>query len=460
MNQQEMPTHDEVINMAATSSSPTGQAAGSVTPTRRQRSLRWRYLVLAVTASILVLNYADRSALAVAGPTLMKDLHMSDTEFGLLSSAFFVGYVPFCFIGGSLSDRKGTRSIMGLAVAWWSVFTALTAVGVGFVSLLVIRLLFGFGEGPQGAVSTKALRNWFPQREMGTAVGFAQGATPLGGAIGTPLVAALISASGGNWRLPFIILGLIGALCTVGWVVVVRDRPDLHPWATARDIEEASQRLEPDAGQSEDQAPPVKYYLRQPLVLATAFAFFGYAWVLYTFLSWFPTYLVDERHVDLNHLAIAGSVPWLVGVIGVVVGGMVTDRVAVRTGNPARARKAMIVGGLIVTAVLFAGIGTVTSAWAAVGLMSAVLFVLYLTTAQYFALIADVVAQSKLGSVMGFVHAIANLAGILAPAIVGVLVSGAGSWTVTFAVSGAVCILGAALLACFGRIPRPDAHAG
>jgi ACS family hexuronate transporter-like MFS transporter len=144
----------------------------------------------------------------------------------------------------------------------------------------------------------------------------------------------------------------------------------------------------------------------------------------------------------------------------VIVGGMVTDKVAVRTGHPARARKAMIVVGLIVTAVLFAGIGTVTSVWAAVGLMSAVLFALYLTTAQYFALIADVVAQSKLGSVMGFVHAIANLAGILAPAIVGVLVSRSGSWTVTFGVSGAVCILGAALLVFFGRIPRPDAQAG
>jgi ACS family hexuronate transporter-like MFS transporter len=449
-----MPTHNEVITMAGAPSSSTGQASGTVRPARRQRSLRWRYLVLAVTASILVLNYADRSALAVAGPTLMKNLHMSDTEFGFLSSVFYLGYVPFCFVGGSLSDRRGSRSVMGLAVAWWSVFTALTAVGASFVSLLVIRLLFGFGEGPQGAVSTKALRNWFPQREMGTAVGFAQGATPLGGAIGTPLVAVLISASAGNWRLPFIVLGVIGALCTVGWVVVVRDRPDLHPRATARDIEEARQRLEPEASQVEEQAPPVRYYLRQPLVLATAAAFFGYAWVLYTFLSWFPTYLVDERHVDLNHLAIAGAVPWIVGVIGVVVGGMVTDRIAVRTGNPSGARKAMIVGGLTVTAVLFAGISIVTSAWAAVGLMSAVLFVLYLTCAQYFALIADVVAQRRLGSVMGFVHAIANLAGILAPAIVGTLVGGPGSWTVIFGISAAVCIVGAAVLAFFGHTPR------
>jgi MFS transporter, ACS family, hexuronate transporter len=455
-----MATHDEVISVAATPSSSTGSATGSATPARRQRSLRWRYLVLAVTASILVLNYADRSALAVAGPTLMKNLHLSDTEFGFLSSVFFLGYVPFCFIGGSLSDRRGPRWVMGLAVAWWSVFTALTAVGVNFVSLLVIRLLFGFGEGPQGAVSTKALRDWFPQREMGTAVGFAQGATPLGGAIGTPLVAVLISASAGNWRLPFIVLGVIGVLCTVGWVVVVRDRPDLHPWATARDIEEARQRFEPDASQPEDQAPPVKYYLRQPLVLATAVAFFGYAWVLYTFLTWFPTYLVDERHVNLSHLAVAGAVPWIVGVVGVVVGGAVTDRVAVRTGNPQRARKAMIVGGLVVTAVLFAGIAAVTSAWAAVGLMSAVLFMLYLTCAQYFALIADVVAQPRLGAVMGFVHAIANLAGILAPAIVGVLVSGPGSWTTTFGVSAGVCILGAVLLACFGRTARPGAQTG
>src|SRR4051812_12796449 len=97
------------------------------------------------------------------------------------ASIFFFGYAPFCFIGGWLADKYGPRVVMGGgAVAGWSLFTALTATGAGYVSFLVIRFLFGFGEGPQGSVTVKTMRNWFPQRQMGTAVGISQGCTPLG----------------------------------------------------------------------------------------------------------------------------------------------------------------------------------------------------------------------------------------------------------------------------------------
>ena len=186
-------------------------------------------------------------------------------------------------------------------------------------------------------------------------------------------------------------------------------------------------------------------------MLATAAAFFGYAWVLYTFLTWFPVYLSEEQGVNIGELAVAATVPWLLGIAGFVVGGIVTDRVAIRTGHPARARKMMIVIGLLVTAVMFSAIGAVNSAGAAVALMSAVVFVLYLTGAQYFAIIADVVPGARVGSVMGFVHAIANVAGILAPAIVGYIVEDTGSWAATFGLSGAVCVAGALIMAVYGR---------
>ncbi|MGH8882336.1 MAG: MFS transporter, partial [Stackebrandtia sp.] len=257
--------------------------------TRRRFRLRW--VVLAMTALVLVLNYADRAALGVAGPHMIDELGLSASQFGLLSSAFFVGYVPFAFIGGWLSDRYGPRTIMGVAVAWWSLFTALTAAGINFVSLFIIRVLFGFGEGPQGSVSTKTMNNWFPQRQMGTAMGFTQGATPLGGAIGTPLVVGLLAWEG--WRAAFIVLGLLGALCTIGWFVIVRDRPDLHPWASKPDVTEQHERISPEASDSAadpSRLPSIWHYIRKPIVWSTALAFFGYSWVLYTFLTWFPVY--------------------------------------------------------------------------------------------------------------------------------------------------------------------------
>jgi ACS family hexuronate transporter-like MFS transporter len=416
---------------------------------RKPGKVRW--LILAITACVLVLNYADRAAFGVAGPEIIKEFGLTKTEFGLISSIFFLGYAPFCFIGGWLSDKYGPRTIMGAAVAWWSIFTGLTAAGAGYISFLVIRFLFGFGEGPQGAVTVKTMNNWFPQRQMGTAVGISQGATPLGGAIGTPLVAWLI-ASSGDWRVAFIVLGILGLLMATGWWVIVRDTPQAHPWATEADVADLRDGAIDKKIDLDDNAPPVRAYLLKPLVLSTALAFFGYAWVLYTFLSWFPVYLIETRGVNLKEFAWVGAIPWVLGMVGYMLGGYLTDRIGVMTGRPASARKGMILFGLLATAALLAFIGSVQTLTGAVALMSAVVFMLYLTGGQYFLVLSDTVPGSRVGGVVGFVHFIANLSGVLAPAIVGIVVDHTKSWVLTFGICGAICLVGAIALFLWGRI--------
>ena len=416
--------------------------------------LRIRWWVLTITSLILVLNYADRSALGVAGSTIITKFSLTKTEFGFISSIFFLGYAPFCFIGGALADKYGPRRVMGLAVAWWSLFTAMTAAGTGYLSFLVIRFLFGFGEGPQGPITVKTMRNWFPQRQMGTAVGISQGCTPLGGVIGTPLVAGLI-AYDGNWRLPFIVLGLLGLVMTVGWFVIVRDTPAIHPWAGAEETAEMNAQAVAVGAISPVAVtlsiPSVGHYIRKPHVLATALAFFGYAWVLYTFLSWFPIYLVEARGLQLKEVAWVGAIPWAVGVVGYMLGGISTDWLGARTGRPAEARRLMIMVGLAGTAILLGCIGFVTTLPVAVLLMSGVVFLLYLTGSQYFLLISDTTPVVRLGGVVGFVHFLANLSGILAPVVVGVIVDQTKSWLLTFGVSAAVCVLGVIAVAIWGR---------
>jgi len=416
--------------------------------------LRWA--ILGANFSVLALNYADRAAIGVAAPLIIKEFGFSKGAFGLILSAFFFGYAPFCFIGGYTSDKFGPRKVMALAIAWWSLFTVATVAGFNFLSFMIIRFLFGFGEGPQGSVTAKTMANWFPQRELGGALGISQAATPLGGAIGTPLVVWLIATSG-NWRTPFIVLGVLGLLATIGWYAIVRDRPEVHPWVSRGELEEIEhgeivRRPETEA----EAAAGIRPYLRLPVVWFTAFAFFGYAWVLYTFLSWFPVYLVDARGIDLKGVAVAGTVPWIAGVFGFIIGGLISDRIAVHTGRPAAVRKMIIVAGLLVTAVLFSAIAMVTTTVSSVILMASVVFVLYLTGAQYFALISVVVPKERLGGVAGFVHFIANLAGILAPAIVGFIVDRTGSWGLTFGLSGAICASGALALLLFGRVKRYD----
>lgn len=417
---------------------------------RRGSSFRLRWVILAATAVVLMLNYADRAALGVSGPSIIKELGLTGAQFGMLSSAFFFGYVPFAFVGGWLSDRIGPRWIMGVAVAWWSLFTALTAAGANFLVFFVMRVLFGFGEGPQGSVGTKAAANWFPQRQMSTAMGIAQGATPLGGAIGTPLVVALIAWA--DWRVAFVALGLLGLVCTVGWFAVVRDTPEVHPWAREEDVEDQRDRITAPAVAADDASTPSMWtYVRLPIVISTAVAFFGYAWVLYTFLTWFPVYLTQAHGVKLSQLAVAGAVPWIFGVVGLVVGGIVSDAIARRTGKPVAARAGVIVAGLLVTALGFGFTGIVASTVGAVSLMAVVVFSLYFTCAQYFAIISDLVPGRRLGSVMGFVHAIANLAGVLSPIVVGAIVDATGNWALTFGISAGICAVGALLMLLFGR---------
>jgi ACS family hexuronate transporter-like MFS transporter len=410
----------------------------------------------------LGLNYADRSAISVAAPFIIAEFGFSKAEFGVILSIFFFGYAPFNWIGGYLSDKIGPRVVMGTALAWWSAFTALTAAGAGFVSFLIIRFLFGFGEGPQATVTAKTMSNWFPQRELGRALGIANSSTPLGAAVASPIVVGILEATHNNWRVAFIILGGVGLLFAIGWFVVVRDTPEQHPWVTPAEREEIVPNRAggvPGADQAGD-VPPVRRYLREPLVWSTGFAFFGYAWVLYTFLSWFPVYLLQAQHVSLANLAWAGAVPWIVGFLGMIAGGLTTDWLARRTGRPAETRKGIIVVSLLITAVLMGISMTAASLAAAVVLMSGVLFFMYFTAAQYFAIIADLVPAVRYGGVVGFVHFVSNCAGLAAPFIVGWIVDRTHSWPLTFGLAAGICAAGGLCMLAFGAIRRLREMAG
>jgi len=420
------------------------------------RRFRYRWAVLSMNFLVLGLNYADRAAIGVAAPLIIAEYGFSKGTWGWIAAVFSLGYAPFCFIGGATSDRFGPRKVMALAVGWWSLFTALTAAGFGFVSFMVIRFLFGFGEGPQASVTAKTMSNWFPQRKLGTALGLSQASTPLGGAVGTPIVVALIQAFHGSWRAPFIILGAVGILFLIGWWVVVRDRPEGHPWVRPVEVGEMSTDTaahEQAAATAADGDGGLLRYLRMPLVLTTALTYFGYTWVLFTFLTWFPDFLHDAHHLDLSQIAFTGSIPWLCGFVGLALGGVFTDALGRRIGL-FNSRKWTTVVGLLAVALAFGPVGIVRSAYGAVALMAVTVFILYIVGAQFFAIIGPVIPHRRFGSVSGFVHFIANIAGIIAPIVLGYVVDATGSWELSFVVSAVVVAVPAILLAVFGRDRR------
>ncbi|WP_428542558.1 MFS transporter [Rhodopila sp.] len=410
-------------------------------------TVRWAVVGLLFLGGMI--SYLDRAALSVAAPLLSKELSLSPAELGMVFSVFFFGYAAFCFVGGYASDRIGGRNVFAIASVVWSVFCGLTAMVFSFGSLLIVRLIFGMGEGPYGSAANKLVSNWFPRRQQATAVGWANAGTPLGGALAGPIVGFIALAWG--WRASFVIIAAIGLCWSAAWMLMVTERPEHNSHVSAAEAAEIA--ADQDAATS---GPTVSLgsLLARPAVLATAFAFFGYAYILYFFLSWFPTYLTTARHLSLQSMSFVSTIPWLLGFIGLAAGGSVSDAIFRITGNAVRARKLVLVVALLIAALCVALAGSVETVQAAVGLMAVSVFFMYLTGNTYWAIILDTVDRDRVGGVGGFVHLIANLAGIVAPSVTGFMVQATGgSYAGAFGLAGGIAVLGALSVAVFVRAP-------
>lgn len=431
----------------------TAPTDSSTTDTRPQKQkMKRRWYILGANLSVLTLNYADRTALAVAGPLMVADLGLSKSTFGWILSAFFIGYVPGLWLGGWAADRFGPRSVMAWAVGGWSLFTALTAAGFNAIILMVVRFLFGIAEGPQAPATTKSLTNWFPRSKLATGIGFTYAGQPIGGAIGGPVTVALIAAFDGSWRAPFIAFGLIGVFFLVGWWVIVRDKPAVDGRASAAEIDEM-QRDEADqlAGEQaagvvadggEEGKRTVRKHLLNPQVLTVMFGLFGVIWLLYTFLNWFPLFMTEVHGVNLGGLAIATATPWACGALGMASSGLISDFVAKRAGGRLfLSRKWIFISTVALVAILLSFVGRASSAPAAIALMAAVLFVLYIPLGLPQSLLASLVPKAVFGSVFGFVLGIGNVAGVLSPVIIGYLLQGTGSWLLVFGLGATIAVL-------------------
>ncbi len=397
---------------------------------------RWQMVLLLFVAGII--NYLDRSALSVAAPLVMQDLALTPGDLGLVFSSFFVGYALFNFIGGWASDKLGGKRVFTLAMGVWSAFCALTAAATGFVSLLVIRVCFGVGEGPLSSTMNKVVNNWFPHREAASAVGYANCGTPLGGAIAGPVVGLMAVALG--WQAAFVAIGVIGFVWLFFWTRIAAETPRQHPTISAEELRE----IEDDhaAPAAALPAQPLGFYLKQPVVLATGLAFFGYNYILFFFLTWFPSYLTMAQHLSIKDMSLATALPWVLGFCGLAAGGALSDAVFRRTGRALFARKLVLTVCLSLAAVSVALAGLVTTVGSALALMSAAVFFLYLTGSTYWAILQDTVRGENIGGVGGFIHMMANCAGIIGPAVTGFIVQSTGVFTSAFVLAGGIAILG------------------
>jgi MFS transporter, ACS family, hexuronate transporter len=416
--------------------------------------IRWRIVLLLFIAGFI--NYLDRSALSVAAPAVMQELHMSPANLGLVFSTFFIGYAVFNTIGGWAADRWGGKRVFSCAILTWSVLCGTTGLATGFGSLLVIRTFFGMAEGPLATTINKIVNNWFPHKESATAFGFANCGLPLGGAVAGPVVGLLTAAYG--WRIAFAGVACLGLIWLVFWQFMATDRPHQHP----RVSEEERQLIGSDRSVSEDPADlkPLGAYLRQPAILAAMISYFGYSYILFFFLTWFPSFLMMDRHLSLKSMSLATVLPWLLGFIGYGLSGVLSDLIFRRTGNALRARKWVLIVCLGTAGICVALAGTVTTTVSALLLMAVAVFALYLSGSTYWALIQDTIPGAKLGSVGGCVHSIANCAGIIGPALTGFLVQRSHTFFSAFVLAGGIALASVLAVAILLRPGAGDATAG
>ncbi|MGX6999800.1 MFS transporter [Caballeronia sp. KNU42] len=418
------------------------------------RSQRWFVVGLLFLAGVI--NYLDRAALSIAAPLIQKDLDFSHAQMGIVFSSFFIGYALFNFVGGVLSDKIGAKKVFGASMGIWSIFCGATALASSLVSLIVLRVLFGMGEGPFSSSNSKMVNNWFPRREVASAIGVISSGTPLGGALAGPVVGYMAIRFG--WRWAFVAIMVLGLLWLVVWTLTTTEQPQqdkrIKPEELAL-IVAGQQQASSMEHAPEGEKAGLKFYLKQPIILATAFAFFAYNYVLFFFLSWFPTYLTEAHHMSLHDMSIATVIPWVLGSIGLAAGGFITDMILRITGKPLLARRIVLSVCLGVAAVCVGFAGRVESMEGAVALMSVSIFFLYVTGAVYWAVIQDTVRRENVGGVGGFVHLLANLAGVIGPAVTGFIVQAThGAYGSAFVLAGAVAVLGALCSLIWIREPR------
>jgi len=201
---------------------------------------RLRWVIVTLLFFVTLLNYVDRQTLSVLAPVLQDEFHMSNTDYGLVVNAFMVAYTVMQAVSGAFLDWIGTKWGFAIMFAWWSAATFLQRFTRGTNSLALFRFLMGMGEAGNWPAATKAISEWFPVHERGSAMGIFNSGSSLGAVVAPPLIAFTALRLG--WRNAFTVISLGGMIWLVFWILIYR-KPSPVPAAGSIGAETASPPL-------------------------------------------------------------------------------------------------------------------------------------------------------------------------------------------------------------------------
>jgi len=408
--------------------------------------------MLALLFVATTINYVDRSNLSIVAPFLSKELGLGPVQMGMLFSAFAWSYAIANLPGGYLIDRFGSRLVYGIAQLAWSAATLGLGLASAFASLFGLRFAVGLAEAPAFPVNNRVVSTWFPQRERGRATSTYASGQYVGSALLSPLLFWMAAHAG--WRSVFWVTGVAGIVSAIVWLVVYREPKE----STRANAEELA--LITEGGALTEVAPhervtraQIARLLRERQVWALGLGKFAVMSSLYFLLTWFPTYLVQQRGLTSLKAGAATSLPYVAATIGVMLGGAWSDWLLRRGAGISAARKIPIVTG-------FLGASSIVL----VNYVSGTALALAILTFAFFAqgvssnswsIIAEVAPRSMMGTTGGIINFTGHIAGIVTPILIGYILRETHSFELVLAYVSLAGLVGAlSYTVVIGRIHR------
>ncbi len=423
----------ETNRRAAAQPNASGPAASG--PTK----VRW--LILFLISLMYLICYMDRSNITVAQVEIAKEFGLSRTAMAVVFSAFTWAYAIGQIPAGFLGDRFGPKKVLLVIMPWWSVAAAMTGAAFGLVSLFSARFLLGLGEAGAFPVASRGMQLWFPRSERGRIQGITHFFSRFAVAV-TPFVAASIMLAFG-WRAIFYTFATLGLIWSVVFLLYYRNRPEEHGSVNEAELIQIRGR-NPDGSirqlNSERPIVPWKAIFTSGNMWAISLAYGCFFYGTYFFLSWYPTYLREYRHITLQALGLIGSLPLFAGMAGDVAGGALTDLLLRRTGNAKLARRMVAAPGMLVSGLFLIPAATTADTWTCILCLASSFFFLEWVIGPAWAVPMDVGGQFS-GTVTGIMNMAGALGASLTPLVFGYFIQ-RGSWVSPFFVTTGVLVLG------------------
>jgi len=331
-------------------------------------------------------------------------------------------------------------------------------------ALFLLRLIVGAAEAPSFPANGRIVASWFPTAERGTASAIFASASYFATAIFAPLMGWIVYRFG--WHYVFYVMGGVGIVVSLLWLKVVKSPRD-HPGVNQAELDyiaEGGGLIDLDAKipltAAEQNTPKrslladCKALIANRMLLSVYISQYCITVLTYFFLTWFPVYLVQQRHMSILNAGFIASIPAIAGFVGGVLGGAFSD-LLLRKHSLTFSRKVPIVLGMILSTTMVA-CNYIDTQWLIVGLMALAFFGKGMGALGW-AVISDTSPKKVAGLSGAVFNTFGNVAGITTPIAIGYIVHLTGSF------NGALVFVAAhaiGAIACYlifvGKIERAE----